>query len=354
MRAAVLRQGEIVLAEVAEPTPGPGQVLVRSLANGICGSDLHVRDMIRGAITRSQEAGNPPPPMPALVLGHEFCAEVVDYGPGTEKVHAVGARVCSMPFVDLADGPAGLGSRPDLPGALGEFMVLDAKRLLPVPGDLSSELASLAEPLAVGARAVATASRGGGEGPYVVIGCGPIGLAVVTALRAAGKGPIVASDFSATRRKIAEVLGADIVVDPAEGSPFESFAGLGYEPSPASTFLPAGMEPKRATIFECVGAPGVLQSILAGAPRHSHIVVAGLCFGEDTFQPLLAINNELLIDFVMCYRPEEFEQTLRSIADGKVDVSPILTDVVGLDRAAWAFDALADGTHAKVVIRPTD
>ncbi|MBW3667814.1 MAG: zinc-binding dehydrogenase, partial [Actinobacteria bacterium] len=260
----------------------------------------------------------------------------------------------SMPFVDLPDGPGAIGSRRDLPGALGEFMVLDAKRLLAVPDGLSIEHASLAEPLAVGVRAVRTAGRGGGEGPFLVVGCGPIGLAVIAALRAGGKGPIIASDFSETRRKIAEVLGADVVVDPAQRSPFETFAGLGYEPSPASTFLPAGMEPKRATIFECVGAPGVLQSILAGAPRHSHIVVAGLCFGEDRFQPSIASTNELLLDFVMCYRPEEFELSLRSIADGKVDVSPIVTDVVGLDRTAWAFDALAEGTHAKVVIRATD
>jgi threonine dehydrogenase-like Zn-dependent dehydrogenase len=232
-------------------------------------------------------------------------------------------------------------------------MVLPTDRLLPVPGDVTPEHAALAEPLAVGIRAVAAAGRGGHGGPYVVVGCGPIGLAVIVALRASGLGPIVASDLAPARRALAEALGADLVVAADGGSPFDALAGLGFAESPASPLLAASDGgPLGPTVFECVGTVGMIQKLVEGAPRHSHLVVVGVCSAPDTIVPVRAVVKEIAVDFVLAYRPAEFAESLRRITDGVVDVAPLITATVGLDEAPWAVEALRRGEHGKILISP--
>jgi threonine dehydrogenase-like Zn-dependent dehydrogenase len=114
-----------------------------------------------------------------------------------------------------------------------------------------------------------------------------------------------------------------------------------------------GAGPKRPVIFECVGVPGVIESIIDGAPLFSRVVVAGVCVGEDRFTPAMAINKEIDLRFVFGYSPLEFRDTLHMQAEGKVDARPLITATVGLDGVAPAFAALAhpDG-HAKILIDP--
>ena len=114
-----------------------------------------------------------------------------------------------MPYATGPDGPELIGYSTRFPGGFAERLVVDAERLVAVPDDLSSEHAALTEPLAVGVHAVATARLTPGA-PALVVGCGPIGLAVVAVLKARGHGPIVAVDFSPARRAHAERLGADV------------------------------------------------------------------------------------------------------------------------------------------------
>ena len=114
-----------------------------------------------------------------------------------------------------------------------------------------------------------------------------------------------------------------------------------------------GREGKRAVIYECVGVPGVLQGLIEGAPPGSQIIVAGVCMAPDKIEPSLCINKQLDFRFVLGYSPEEFAGTLRSIAEGVIDVRPVLSEVVGLDGVAAAFQALADPeTRCKVVVDP--
>lgn len=348
MRAAVMRAGTFTVEDVEEPEPGPGQVLVASLANGICGSDLHMVEWMR------QQAAASDSPAPAFILGHEFCVEVLDYGPGTEHRLPPGTRACSIPFVSAPGLPEPLvvGMNPRYPGALGERMVLDADRLLALPPEVPITHAALTEPLAVGVRAVAAAGRQQEGGPYVIVGCGPIGIAVMLALRAEGKGPIIAADLSAPRRQLAEELGADVVVDPTVDSPYERIGTLGFTELPLSPFLARGANVSGAVIFECVGAPGLLQSILMGAPRHSQIIVVGMCMGEDKLMPVLGSTKELTLEFINTYKPEEFDTSFRRIAEGQVDVEPLITSTVGLDATQWAFDRLAGAEEMKIVITP--
>jgi threonine dehydrogenase-like Zn-dependent dehydrogenase len=342
MRAAVMRNSRIVVDTLPDPEPGSGEVLVRTLACGICGSDLHALRHAPQMVEAAREAGADPfilDPTKDVVMGHEFCAEILDYGRETTRGLSPGARVVSMPILLRGAGIQGIGYSNEITGGYAELMVLSEPFLLPVPNGLSSERAALTEPMAVGVHAVAKARLEAGDSA-VVVGCGPVGLAVIAALRLREVEPIVAADFSALRRSLAEGQGAHVVADPNDRSPFA-----------AQSEAAAG---RPAVVFECVGVPGILQAILREAPRNTRIVVVGMCVQEDRFKPMIAVWNELSFQFVLAYSPDEFAQTLHLIADGKIDVDPLITGRVGIDDVAEAFEQLAQpDTHAKIVIQPS-
>ena len=358
MRAVVMRNRKLAVADVPEPAPGAGEVLVRTLACGICGSDLHALKYADRFVEASRRAGN------AfvmdlgrdVVMGHEFCAELVGYGPDTQRSLAIGTRVCSRPVLMRATGPQTIGYSNDHPGGYGEYMRLSEALLLPVPRELPTEHAALTEPLAVGLHAVNKARLEHDDAP-LVIGCGPVGLAVIAALRLADFRPIVASDFSARRRDLALALGADVVVDPATLTPWQSWreAAVWHDAARAPALPPWLPGPPRrpAVIFECVGVPGVLDQIMAAAPRHARIVVVGVCMEPDTISPMLGISKELAVQFVFAYTQAEFTATLGHVVAGQIPVAPLVTGAVGLDGVAEAFAELASPErHAKIMVKP--
>ena len=340
MRAAVAREGAVAEEQVDDPAPGPGQVLVAPIACGICGSDLHLVEAQAGMADL----------IPAMVLGHEFVAELLDYGPETERRIAAGSKVTSVPYLDTPAGPQLIGLSPLTPGALAELTVLQESRLLPVPAGLDATLAALAEPLAVGIHAVA-AARMDRRDVALVVGCGPVGLSVIAALKALGHGPIVAAEFSAARRRLAETTGADVVVDPADTSAYSTWAELAGSPLPPSPLL--GTQRPNTVVFECVGLPGVLQSIIDSATPHTRVVVVGVCNQPDSITPVTAITKELSLQFVFAYRPEEFELALRRIVDGTVAVEPWVTRTCGLQYVTEAFSQLRQpGDQCKILVTP--
>jgi len=171
-----------------------------------------------------------------------------------------------------------------------------------------------------------------------VIGCGPVGLAVIAALRLRGMEPIIAADFSPTRRALAERMGAHVVVDPAKRPAIEAWQEAARGP---------------AVLFECVGVPGILQQMIRDAPREARIVVAGVCMEDDRIRPMLAINKELSVQFVLGYTPGEFAETLQAIAEGRIDVAPLVTGRVGVAGVPGAFAELAHpDAHAKILVEP--
>src|ERR1700678_1319718 len=175
MRAAVTRYGELVVAEVPDPTPGSGHVIVRSLAAGICGSDLHALADFSHFTGLMDSVGVSALDASAdCVFGHEFCAEVVEHGPDTAGTLPVGTRVCAVPIILGPTGIEQIGYSNLYPGALAEYMALQEGLLLPVPHSLSSDIAALSGPLAVGDHAVGVAGLESGQ-PSLVVGCGPVG-----------------------------------------------------------------------------------------------------------------------------------------------------------------------------------
>lgn len=344
MRAVMATAGSLDVVDVEDPVPGAGQVLVRPLACGICGSDLHT--------LHAQQAA--PELLPPMVFGHEFCAEILDHGPGTapDGRLASGTLVCSIPFVTGPTGPELVGLTPNFPGGFAERILLDEHRLLPVPDGLSPLHAAISEPLAVGVHAVAAARLERGDVP-LVLGCGPVGLAVIAALRRGGCGPIVASDYSPARRSLAEQMGADVLVDPAVDDPYASWLERAGEPLPPSPLLPPGVRRAPTVVFDCVGAPGLTAQFIEAVPSHSRLVVVGVCAVEDSYVPVQAIQKELSIQYVFAYRADEFAEALALIADGTVDVAPWVTGTCGLDGVAQAFADLAHpDTHCKIVVTP--
>lgn len=337
MKAAVFRNGCIVVDEIPEPRPQAGQALVKTLCCGICGSDLHYARHAPHMVELSRRIpGRTPLDLARdVVFGHEFCGEVLDYGPRTERKLKPGMLVCSMPVMPQPQGLRTVGYSNDFPGGYGERMVLSAPLLLEVPNGLSADHAALTEPLAVGIHAVGKAELGEGDQPLVV-GCGPVGLAVIVGLRLRGVHPIIAADFSPKRRELAGRMGADIVIDPRNDTAYDKLA-----------------PGRRAVIFECVGVPGILQQVFEAAPRDARVVVAGVCMEPDRIEPLFGIVKELSVQFVLGYTPEEFARCLRLLAEGEVEAAALITGKVGLAGVKGAFEELDNPErHTKILVEP--
>ncbi len=355
MRAAVTRGGELVVDVVDDPAAGSGHVVARPLAAGICGSDLHALADF-GHFTELMDSVGVPALDPSLdtVFGHEFCAEVVEHGPETARTLPVGTRVCSLPIIIGSTGVEQIGYSNAYPGALSEYMVLQEMLLLPVPDSLETDLAALTEPMAVGEHAVGLSGLQQGQ-PCLVVGCGPVGLAVIASLKGRGHGPVLATDFSATRRRLAEAFGADQVIDPAVESPHDRWGAFGVpttviERAAATMF---GGETKAPVIFEAVGVPGMLQSLIAEAPAGSRIVVVGVCMHTDSIEPFMAVAKEIEFRFSFGYSPAEFATTLERLGAGVPGAELLVTSSVDLAGAPGAFETLRQpGEHGKILVHP--
>jgi threonine dehydrogenase-like Zn-dependent dehydrogenase len=336
MRAALMQEGRIWVDTIPDPAPGPGEVLVKSIACGICGSDLHAAQHTHEFVKTSREAGGAfkLTTLDPVVLGHEFCAEVVDCGPETRGTLGAGTLVCSVPVL-LREPMVPVGYSSESPGGFGEYMVLSESMLIPVPAGTPATAAALTEPMAVGYHAVNKARLETGDAA-LVMGCGPVGLTVITALRGEGVKPVIATDFSPERRRLAALQGADLVIDPAAEDPWSQ---------------PELSRPRNVVVFECVGVPGMLDGIFLKAPRNARIIVVGVCLQTDQIRPLIGINKELSIQFVLGYSVPEFVESLQRIADGRFDVGRLVTGRVGLDGVADAFTTLRRPTdHAKIMV----
>jgi threonine dehydrogenase-like Zn-dependent dehydrogenase len=357
MRAAVFRKGDLVCDEIADPRPGSGQVLVKTLACGICGSDLHAFHHAPRMVDAARRAGSTRVMdlERDIVFGHEFCAEVLEHGPDCSKALRPGTRICSVPVAFIGKSAYTVGYSNEMPGGFAERMLLSERMLLPVPNGLSTEHAALTEPIAVGWHAVEKARLAPDDLP-LVIGCGPVGLAVIAGLKIKGIHPIIAADFSPARRRLARVMGADIVVDPAAQSPYKRWTdeatSAGGDAGPRG-LLDLGTKLRPAVLFECVGVPGVIQQILEGAPTGARIVVVGVCMEVDRIEPLFAIRKQLNLQFVLGYSPQEFAESLAHIAEGRIDVQPMITGKTGVEGVKQAFADLASPErHAKILVKP--
>ena len=242
MKAVGCKEGRLEVVELDDPRPGRGQVLIDVLRCGICGSDLHARHHCDELADVMDETGYHAfmRSDQQVVFGHEFCGSVREYGPGCRAGVPAGAPVVALPILRAGGEVLASGLSVAAPGAYAERTLVQESLMFPVPNGLSPELAALTEPMAVGWHAVRRGEVGKRQ-TAVVIGCGPIGLAVICMLKADGVRTVIASDLSPGRRALARACGADVVVDPAEGSPYTAAGDRGHlETMPAALELTVG------------------------------------------------------------------------------------------------------------------
>jgi threonine dehydrogenase-like Zn-dependent dehydrogenase len=345
MRAVVLRDGRLDVRDIADPVPGPGELLLRTLSTAICASDVHFMDHPEMGVDdptgRSLYDANRD-----IVLGHEFVGEVVGYGPDCSAQFPVGTRVTSIPIRLVNGGANGariIGQHPDAQGSFGELVVVAEALAKPVVGDIASDAVALTDAFAVGEFYVRSARMEPGEVP-VVVGAGAIGLSAVAALASRGVEPIIVSDYNSERRELAcQSFGAHVAVDPAETSPFEMWRELRAERGLWGSLV----------VFECVGAAGLIQQIVQSVDMSTRIYCAGGWYSGDSLSVTDATRQGVTIQFGGGPHPQDWYGTLDAIAAGRLDPLPSVGAIISLDEVPDALELArkSDGPP-RIVVHP--
>jgi len=330
MKAAVFKEvGQpLVVESVDDPAPEPTELVMKVAYCGICGTDLHAT---REGLTTA---------CCGQILGHEYVGEIAEVGKAADGNWEVGDRVCSIPFIACGKClPCAAGrffecgnkkvSGVDDQGGFAEYVTAGTRETILLPDSLDLQSAALIEPLAVGLHAVRVADVKAGS-RVMVIGAGPIGLTVALWCRFFGARDVVVSELADTRAELARAMGATDVVQPeveagAEGLA-QQFADV------------AGGTPD--VIFECVGAPGLIQQCIEMAPYGGKIIPVGVCEQPDAIMPFFGLVKELQIQFAIAYTKDDFATCVAMLAEKRIDVAPLITDIVSLDELPDAFEAL--------------
>lgn len=345
MKAAVFQGAgkPLVIETVADPVPGPGDLVLKVKACGICGSDLHMADVHDGA-------GGVPPLPHGIIMGHEFAGEVVAVGRDLRGTWQIGTRVTALPFIGCGHCLAclsgknircetgkgiGLGRHA---GAYADYIRVGAHESFRLPDAVDYHTGAMVEPLAVGLHAVHAARIEPGEN-VLIVGAGPIGLAVALWCRFFGAGHVVVSDLVKSRLDRAGDCGATGCVDGGQPDVIEHVKAI------------AGNRPR--IVFDCVGVPGSQQLAMHYAPTDGRVVVVGVCMQPDQVFPVMAITKELQVNYVLAYRHQDFSFTLDMLAAGRIKPHAMLSGTVTFDTFPTAFEALKTSkAECKVMLEP--
>jgi L-iditol 2-dehydrogenase len=335
MRAAVLRgPGDVVVEDRPTPTAGPGEVVVRVISVGVCGSDTHYYD--HGRIGRFVMKKS-------LVLGHEAAGEVTDLGPGVTRL-TVGQRVSIEPGVPDMTCTQCLAGRynlcpnmrffatPPIDGAFAEYVVVHEAFAHPVPDSIGDDAAALLEPLSVGIWACTKAKVTAGS-RVLVTGAGPIGLVSVQTALAFGATEVVVSDVNPVRLALAKDLGATTLVDARESSV-------------------TALEKPPEILLECSGYPPAIADAIRALGPAGRAVLVGM--GGDEIPLPLSVVQERELEITGTFRyANTWPTAIALVASGRVDVERLVTGTYRLDQAEQALTAnRRDQQSVKVVVHP--
>ena len=335
MKAIVIHGAmDLRIEEMAEATPGPGQVLIQMAAGGICGSDLHYfHHGGFGAVRLKQP----------MVLGHEVSGCVAGLGDGVTGLEigqlvaispsrpCGGCKFCLLGMQNHCINMQFYGSAmpfPHIQGAFRERLVAHAWQCIPADG-LSAGEAAMAEPLAVCLHATQRAGPMLGR-RVLVTGCGPIGVLAILAARRAGACEIVATDLSDFTLSIARGAGADRVINSRD------------QPEAIADYT--AQKGYFDVLYECSGAQAALVAAIPAMQPGGLIIQLGL--GGDMTLPMQAITaKELELRGSFRFHAE-FPLAVALMQKGLIDVKPLITQTLPLAQAVAAFGIAADRSRA--------
>lgn len=319
-QAMMIKPGEIIYQEVPVPETAPGQIKVKMLKIGVCGSDIHVWH------------GKHPFTTYPVVQGHEVSAQIVDIGVGVSGFQ-IGDRVTIQPQVVCGQCyPCTHGLYNDCnelkvmgfqtTGMASDFFVVDAEKALRLPEGMSDEHGAMLEPLAVACHAVARFGDVAGK-RAVVVGGGPIGNLVAQTLVAMGATGVLLSEVSACRLATAKKCGLNTVnprEKPLQQAIFDAFGPDGAD-----------------VIFECIGSPATIKEEIEIARKGSTIIIVGvvpdLCLVNMGFVQ----DRELSIIGTAMYRTEDYLAAIDLVGKGLIEFDALITDRVPFSRYADAY-----------------
>jgi threonine dehydrogenase-like Zn-dependent dehydrogenase len=276
-------------------------------------------------------------------MGHEFVGMVVDHGPGCSENFPIDTKVTSMPLLVRGADALVIGHNPDAPGAYAELMLVSEVLARAVPEDVSDDAVSVVDAFAVGEFYVRSSRIEPGELP-LVIGAGAIGLSAVAALAARNVSPIIVADYNPDRLEYARAFGADVLVNPAERSPYEVWREVASQQKVTTPQV----------IFECVGALGLVQNIIDSCEFMARIFAAGGWYDKDSISTLSATHNGISIQFGGGPHPVDWYGTLEAIVEKRLDPMPAIGEVIGLDQVPAALDRVRKSQGPpRIVVRPT-
>ena len=333
MKAVVMQRlrQPLVVENVPDPTPQAGEVVVKVGRCGICGSDLHMTE-------------DPAYGMGAgAVLGHEFAGEVVALGSGAEGV-ALGDLFLVIPLASCgqcASCKAGDLAWCDTFGLQGggyaEYAITKPNQCVKLPQSTSLADGAIIEPLAVALHGVNMSGLRAGD-KVLILGAGPIGLAVAFWARRRGAAEVVIQEISAHQRDRALGMGAT------------GFAVDRDDPIGSAERVLGG---KADIVFECVGIPGLIAQAVGQVRKRGTILLLGLCTKADTFNSFAMLSKEIRLITSAFFTRGEFETALDALSAGAAEPRLLVTDTITLDDTPVRFEALRRRTHdCKVLIAP--
>lgn len=314
-----------------DPTPDPGQVVVRVGRCGICGSDLHMTDDAAYGCK------------PGDVLGHEFAGVVVGFGREVEGLIS-GDLVSVIPLQSCGRCDAcrkgevqwcaqfGLQG-----GGYAEYALTRPNQCIKLPVDVSLADGAIIEPLAVALHGVNLAGLAPGD-KVLILGAGPIGLAVAFWARRMGAGKIAVQDVAPFQQDRALGMGADVfVVDPADpiGSAERAMGG------------------KADVVFECVGIPGLIDQAVQQVRNRGTVLLLGLCTRPDPINSFAMLSKEVRLVTSAFFTVAEYQASLDALAAGAIEPRLLVTDTIALGETPEVFESLKRRTNqCKVLIAP--
>lgn len=345
MKAAIMTKPlEIIIEELPVPQVGIDEVLVKVMAVGICGSDIHYYE--HGKIGR-YVVEKP------IILGHE-CAGVVASVGGSVTRFKVGDRVAVEPGVVCGRCDACKQGRynlckdvqflatPPVDGAFVQYIALREDNLFPIPDHLSFEEAALNEPFSVGIHAAKRTQLAPGSS-IAILGMGPVGLMAVVAARAFGAKEIIVTDLEPIRLEAAKKLGATHVINVREQNATEEInrltGGIGVD-----------------VAWETAGSPHALQTALQSLRRGGKLAIVGLPAQEEIPLNVPSIaDNEFDIYGVFRYA-NTYPSGIAILASGLADIQSLITDRYPLSQTQEAMERARTNKSGslKVIVYPNE